>query len=90
MVLQRFWLIASAGGRYFTATVVYCGLALLMAVSAPVLPKSIAQSSCNCSAGEKCCNGTCVPETYVCCSDGTSGDEQQYCCCGGTLTPLGQ
>lgn len=76
---------SSFGKRYFLASIVYLGLALILAGMEPRLSIALAAGSCDgespCQSGEQCCNGTCIPDTDICCGDGTHGDSASCGCC---------
>ena len=87
-MFQTCWKMLSLGGRYFPAIVMYTGLGLVLWGTLPNPPSALA--ACDgpeegCSEGEICCDGTCVPNWYVCCEDGSSGDSGFCACCTGCV-----
>lgn len=69
--------VLSLGCRYYAASLLYFGLALLLAGALPYPTQAHAQTSgCPeqaCPIGQKCCQGHCIPNSDVCCDDGSHG-----------------
>ncbi len=84
-MLLRLWSIGSLGRRYVLASLVYMGLGVMVAGALPAPETHASGTECDgetpCSSGEQCCDGNCIPDTYVCCYDGTSGPGDTCACC---------
>ena len=78
------WTVLSIGRRYLVSAMAYCGLGLAVICLSPAPAQVHACDDENpCGDGETCCNGSCIPASYVCCGDGSSGpSETCYCCTG--------
>jgi hypothetical protein len=76
------WTVFSIGRRYSVSAMAYCGLGLAVLCLSPGPAQVHACDDENpCADGETCCNGNCIPESYVCCEDGSSGDGETCTCC---------
>ena len=87
-MLRRLWSIVSLGQRYMLASLVYVGLALIVASALPDPPQAQASGTeCDdeepCGEDEQCCDGECIPDDDLCCEDGTSGPADENCACCG-------
>jgi len=78
---------ASWGGRYVISGLTYCmvGIAALFFVADTSPPVA---ASVVCPYGTFDCQGTCIPDSSICCADGTSGDSSTCCCCSNSEDDL--
>lgn len=77
--------------QYFWAAMVYFGLGVMLIGAMPDASVRAQSGGCDgetpCGSGETCCNGTCIPTSFVCCGDGTFGPSDSCTCCTGCTSP---
>jgi hypothetical protein len=65
--MKKVWDLISFNGSYWTASLTYIGLSLVLFAVTPSDPNSFAQSGCGgetvCQPGYICCNGNCCLAT---------------------------
>jgi hypothetical protein len=85
MILLKLLNVVSFGKRFKLASLVYVGLAFLLAGTLCDVPVAQGQgSNClevPCPDGQQCCSGTCIDASFACCDDGTYGDPSEGCKC---------
>jgi hypothetical protein len=76
-MLKKLLKLFSFGEKYFLASFIYIGLGLVVSnLLPPNKPLQASGSGCPevvCPPGNICCQGNCIPDSYVCCDDGSSG-----------------
>ena len=83
-MFKQFLGVASVRGRYGRAGLAYLvlGIACFMTINDTATPATATLTVC--PDGFYSCQGICVPNTYICCTDGTFGDSSACCCCSNS------